>query len=232
MSVVYRDGYPFSPLVWRELEPEEMQRRARELFEEMDTRRTVRDFSSRDVPRELIEAAIRTASTAPSGAHRQPWRFVAVSEPDIKREIRAAAEREEKMNYLGGRMSEEWRLALAPIGTHWQKPHLEIAPWLVVLFEEAYGVDPDGSRRKNYYVKESVGIAAGLFIAAIHHMGLVTLTHTPSPMRFLSQILCRPENERPFILFPVGYPTSDALVPVLERKSLADVAVWNPRKAG
>jgi len=230
MSVVYRDGYPFAPLDWRELSAEEMQRRARGFYEEMNARCSVREFSPRPVPRELIEAAIRTASTAPSGAHRQPWRFVAVSERDIKREIRAAAEREEKKSYEGGRMSEEWRLALAPLGTGWQKPYLEIAPWLVVLFEEAYGVDPDGSRRKNYYVKESVGIAAGLFIAAVHHMGLVTLTHTPSPMRFLSEILDRPENERAFMLFPVGYPVGDALVPALERKPLDEVAVWNPRK--
>lgn len=230
MSIVYRDGYPFAPLAWRALAPEEMLRRARAFLDEMSSRRSVRDFSDRPVSRQLIELAIRTAATAPSGAHRQPWRFVAVSDPEIKREIRLAAEQEERANYEGGRMSEEWRSALAPLGTDWQKPHLELAPWLVVLFEERYAVEEDGTRRKNYYVKESVGIAAGMFVAAIHHMGLVTLTHTPNPMRFLSDILVRPENERPFVLFPVGYPAGDALVPVLERKPLDEIALWNPRK--
>jgi nitroreductase len=206
-----------------------MERRARAFYEEMNARRSVREFSDRSVPRALIEHAIRTASTAPSGAHRQPWRFVAVSDPALKRDIRAAAEREERKSYEGGRMSEEWLRALAPLGTTWEKPYLETAPWLVVLFEETYGLAADGSRRKNYYVKESVGIAAGLFIAALHHMGLVTLTHTPSPMRFLAEILGRPENERPFILFPIGYPAAGAEVPVLERKALDEIAVWDPK---
>ena len=207
----------------------EMLRRARELHAEMERRRSVRDFAPDPVPRELVELAIRTASTAPSGAHRQPWRFVAVDDPAIKRRIREAAEEEERANYEGGRFPEEWLAALAPLGTTWEKPHLETAPWLVAVFEELYGVEPDGTKRKNYYVKESVGIACGLFVAALHHMGLATLTHTPTPMRFLADVLGRPKNEKPYILFPVGYPAADATVPELRRKALDEVAVWNPR---
>jgi nitroreductase len=206
-----------------------MHRRAEEFFAEMQQRRSVRDISPEPVPRALIETAIRTASTAPSGAHRQPWRFVAVDDPAIKRRIRAAAEEEERINYQGGRFPAEWLAALLPLGTTWAKPHLETAPWLVVVFEELFGIDEAGAKRKNYYVKESVGIACGLFIAALHHMGLATLTHTPSPMRFLAEILGRPANEKPYILFPVGYPAADARVPDLRRKRLAEVAVWNPR---
>src|SRR5262245_7672313 len=208
-----------------------MRERARSFYEEMNARRSVRAFAPDPVPRELIELAIRTASTAPSGAHRQPWRFVAVADPAVKREIRQAAEADERESYLGGRMPPEWLEALAPLGTSWEKPYLEIAPWLVVVFEEVWGRGPDGRRRKNYYPKESVGIACGLFITALHHMGLATLTHTPSPMRFLGSILERPENERPFILFPVGYPAPDAEVPDLRRKSLAEVAIWVPGDA-
>ena len=217
------------------LPPEEMLRRARELHAEMDCRRSVRRFAPEPVPRELIELAIRTASTAPSGAHRQPWRFVAVSDPETRRRIRVAAEEEERTSYLGGRMPPEWLEALLPLGTTWEKPYLEVVPWIVVVFEERYGLAPDGSRRKNYYTTESVGIACGLFIAALHHMGLATLTHTPSPMRFLAQILGRPANEKPLILFPVGYPAPDCEVPDLRRKSLDEVAVWvegSAREAG
>ncbi|HRI64162.1 MAG TPA: nitroreductase family protein, partial [Polyangium sp.] len=148
---------------------------------------------------------------------------------EIKKRIRIAAEEEERESYEGGRMPPEWREALAPLGTDWQKPFLEVAPWIVVLFEEVHALDADSTIRKNYYVRESVGIAAGLFIAAIHHMGLVTLTHTPSPMKFLSEILGRPKNERPFVLFPIGYPADGAMVPDLRRKSLEEIAVWNPR---
>lgn len=208
------------------LPAEEMLARAREIYEELDSRRSVREFSSEPVPRELVELAIRTASTAPSGAHKQPWRFVAVGDPAIKREIRLAAEAEEHKSYVGGRMPPEWIEALKPLGTSWQKPYLEVVPWIVVVFEELYQVLPDGSRRKSYYPKESVGIACGLFIAALHHMGLATLTHTPSPMAFLSRILSRPPNERPFILFPVGYPAPDAEVPDLRRKGLDEVSLW------
>ncbi len=189
-------------------------------------RRSVRDFSDDPVPRTMIEFAIMTASSAPSGAHRQPWRFVAISDPTIKKAIRVAAEREEYSGYEGGRMSREWLDAVAPLGTKWQKPFLERVPWIVVVFEESYRVSPDGDREKHYYVKESVGIACGMFIAALHQMGLATLTHTPSPMNFLSKILDRPTNERPFMMFPIGYPAPDAMVPNLTRKTLSEVTTW------
>ncbi|MEM7481342.1 MAG: nitroreductase family protein [Acidobacteriota bacterium] len=213
------------------LDPAAMERRGQAFYDSMDTRRSVRDFAPDPVPRELIELAIRAASTAPSGAHRQPWRFVAVDDREIKKVIREAAEEEERTNYEGGRFPDEWLEALEPIGTTWQKAHLTEAPWLVVVFEEMFGFEEDGSKRKNYYVKESVGIACGLFIAALHTMGLSTLTHTPSPMRFLGEILGRPKNEKPYILFPVGYAAAGATVPDLTRKSLDEVALWNPRPA-
>jgi iodotyrosine deiodinase len=216
----------FIPYQPERLPEEEMLRRARAFQEEMDSRRSVRFFAPDPVPRELIELAIRTAGTAPSGAHRQPWRFVVVGDPEIKREIRIAAEAEEHESYVGGRMPPDWIEALAPIGTGWEKPYLEIVPWIVVVFEELYGVLPDGGKRKNYYPKESVGIACGLFIAALHRMGLATLTHTPSPMAFLSRILQRPANEKPFILFPVGYPASGCEVPDIRRKRLEEIAIW------
>jgi nitroreductase len=203
-----------------------MHDRAEAFYALMDRRRSVRDFSDRPVPRELIERAIQTAGTAPSGAHRQPWRFVAVDDPQIKREIREAAEAEERESYEN-RMSDEWLEALAPIGTDWQKPFLETAPWLVVCFAERYEVKENGEKVKNYYVQESCGIACGLFITALHYMGLATLTHTPSPMRFLNDILKRPSNERPYILFPVGYPAEAATVPDLDRKPLDDIVQWN-----
>jgi nitroreductase len=208
----------------------EMRRRAAAFHELMAARRSVRRFAPDPVPRELIELAIRTASTAPSGAHRQPWRFVAVDDAGLKAAIRRAAEEEERANYEGGRFPEEWLEALAPLGTGWQKPHLTEAPWLVVVFEELHGRHPDGRKRKNYYVKESVGIACGLFVAAVHQMGLATLPHTPSPMRFLADVLGRPANEKAYVLFPVGYPAADAEVPELVRKGLEEVAVWNPRR--
>ena len=204
----------------------EMIGRARAEHAVLDARRSVRHFAPDPVPREAIAWAIRAASTAPSGAHRQPWTFVAVGDAETKRRIRVAAEKEEHESYEGGRMPAEWREALAPLGTDWRKPFLEIAPWLVVVFEQTWGVNPDGTRRKHYYVKESVGIACGLFIAALHRIGLATLTHTPSPMRFLAGILARPENEKPYILFPIGYPAPDAEVPDLRRKELEEVAKW------
>jgi iodotyrosine deiodinase len=213
------------PLSFERLSPEESRRRALAFFEAVRTRRSVRDFSPEPVSRELIELAVRAASTAPSGANKQPWRFVAVSNPALKAEIRAGAEAEERESY-DHRMGAEWLAALAPLGTDWQKPFLELAPWLVVVFAEAWEETASGERRKNYYVKESVGIACGVFIAALHEMGLVTLTHTPSPMAFLNRILARPENEKPFILFPVGYPADGAVVPDIGRKSLEDVLVW------
>lgn len=201
--------------------------RARAFFERMDARRSVRAFADRPVPRACIESALAVANTAPSGAHMQPWTWVVVDDPALKAKIREAAEAEERLSYEGGRMSEEWLEALRPLGTDWRKPFLEVAPYLVVCFEQRWGVRPDGSRRKHYYVGESVGIACGLFITAIHEMGLATLTHTPSPMRFLSRLLRRPDNERPFILFPVGFPADDATVPDLTRKPLSEIVQWN-----
>ncbi len=205
--------------------PEEMGVRSAEILAHLDGRRSVRHFAPDPVPKELIEAAIRAASTAPSGAHRQPWRFVAVSDPELKARIREATEAEERRSYEE-RMSGEWLEAIEPMGTDWVKPYLEEAPWLVVVFELPW--EPDASsptgRRKNYYVRESVGIACGLFIAALHHIGLVTLTHTPSPMGFLSEVLGRPSHERPFMLFPVGHPAEDAVVPDLRRKGLDEIA--------
>jgi nitroreductase len=192
----------------------------------MGGRRSIRAFAPDPVPRELIEQAIMTAASAPSGAHQQPWTFVAVSDPDVKHRIRVAAEAEERRNYEGGRMPPEWLDALASLGTDWHKPYLDVAPWLVVLFEQVHGWFPDGSLKKHYYARESVGIACGIFIVAIHHMGLATLTHTPSPMGFLSGLLERPKNERPFVLLPVGYPAEDCLVPDLRRKALDEVAVF------
>lgn len=206
------------------IEPEEMRQRAEAFYCQIDQRRTVRDFSDRPVPKSVIENIIRSASTAPSGAHKQPWTFCAVSNPAIKSEIRKAAEQEEYESYHG-RMSEEWLQDLAPIGTDWHKPFLEIAPWLIIVFKKAYDL-VDGERRKCYYVNESVGIASGFLLTAIHHAGLVSLTHTPSPMNFLQKILNRPENERPFLLVPVGYPADEVLVPDLQRKPLEEVAVF------
>jgi iodotyrosine deiodinase len=220
------DGqHPFRPLGHVRLPADEMRSRARAIFAEFDRRRTVREFSPDPVPRELIELAIRAASTAPSGAHQQPWTFVVVADPEMKRRMREAAEAEERVNY-SGRMPPEWIEALVPLGTDFVKRHITDAPYVVVLFRQTYGIRPDGTRRTHYYSTESCGIAAGLFIAAIHHVGLATLTHTPSPMGFLSQLLRRPANEKPFLLMPVGYPAPDATVPDLARKPLEQVSVW------
>ena len=224
------DSYRPVPYPFERLDEATMKERADSFFSRMDARRSVREFSSDPVPRQLIELAIRTASTAPSGAHRQPWRFVVVDDPEIKSRIREAAEHEERISYEGGRMPPDWLAALAPLGTDAHKPFLETAPYLVVVFEELFGFDDDGNKRKNYYVKESVGIACGLFIAALHQMGLATLTHTPSPMKFLAEILGRPKNEKPYILFPVGYPADGVEVPDLRRKSLDEVAIFNPKE--
>jgi len=210
----------------------EMARRADDFYRLMSSRRSVRAFSPEPVPRSLIETAILTASTAPSGAHRQPWTFVVVGDPGIKSRIRLAAEREERENYEGGRLPQHWRDALEPLGTTSEKPYLEMVPWVIVLFEQRYTITRSGDTLKNFYVKESVGIAAGLLVAALHNMGLATLTHTPSPMAFLTRLLNRPENERPFALFPVGYPASGCEVPALVRKELAQVMVRFPEDAG
>lgn len=204
--------------------PAELLARARAFREQLASRRSVRHFSDRPVAREVIEELVRAAASAPSGAHKQPWTFVAVADAALKRRIREAAEHEEKLSY-GGRMSEEWRRDLAPLGTTWEKPFLETAPWLIVLFKQEHALRADGSTAKHYYVNESVGIAAGFLIAAVHAAGLVTLTHTPSPMGFLAELLERPRNEKAFLLLPVGFPADDALVPDLQRKPLAEVLI-------
>ena len=208
----------------------EMLGRARAFYAEMNRRRTVRQFSSKAVPRELIELAILTASTAPSGAHRQPWRWVAIDDPKLKAQIREAAEEEEYKTYTQ-RMSNEWRQALAPLGTDYVKTHITEAPWVVVVFKEKYGLAPDGSHIKNYYVDESVGIAVGMFITAIHHMGLCTLTHTPNPMGFLRELLGRGQGEQAVLLLPVGYPAAGARVPDIGRKGLDELVQWNAGRA-
>ena len=189
------------------------------------TRRSLRHFSAAPVAREVIESVLRSAGAAPSGAHKQPWTFCAVADPTVKARIRAAAEREEYENYHG-RMSDAWLADLEKFDTDWHKPFLEVAPYLIVVFKRAFDYAPDGSRAKNYYVNESVGLACGFLIAAIHQAGLVTLTHTPSPLNFLHEVLGRPDNERPFLLLPVGHPAEGAVVPELERKTLDEVAAY------
>lgn len=213
------------PLSFTPLEPAESLLQARQFYEHMERRRSVRYFSDHPVSREIIECLIKTASTAPSGAHKQPWRFVAISNARIKALIRQAAEKEERRNYER-RMPSEWLQSLKSLGTDWRKPYLEIAPWLVVVFQQNYELSDSGVKHKNYYVTESVGIAVGLFLTAVHQVGLVALTHTPSPMKFLSDILKRPPNEKPFVLIPVGYPAKACRVPDLKRKGLNEVAIF------
>lgn len=213
------------PLVFNERSPEEMAERSKRFLELMSSRRSTRHFSERPVPRELIERAVRVACTAPSGANLQPWTFVVVSSAELKQQIREAAEAEERKSYHE-RMPEEWLDVLEPLGTDERKPHLTTAPYLVVLFKHTTRALADGTRAPTYYASESVGIAAGLFITAIHDMGLVTLTHTPSPMGFLRELLGRPEHEKAYLLMPVGYPAHDAQVPVLTRKPLPEVLLW------
>ena len=213
----------FIDLVFDELPADEMLSRARAFYEQMDTRRTTRHFSNREVPRELIELAIKTASTAPSGAHLQPWTFVAISNPEVKAQIREAAEAEERKTY-SERMPEAWAEVLRPLGTDHVKEHLSDAPWIVVVFRQSKRQRDNGEWGPTYYAQESCGIAAGLFIAAIHNMGLTTLTHTPSPMGFLRDILNRPEHEHAMLVMPVGYPDENAKVPNLDRKSLENIS--------
>lgn len=194
-------------------------------YQWLDARRSVREFSDKPVAREVIENIIRSASTAPSGAHKQPWTFCVISSPEIKAEIRKAAEKEEYENYTS-RMSEGWLEDLKPFGTNWQKPFLEIAPWLIVVCSKSYDFNDTGEKLNNYYVKESVGLASGMLLSAIHNAGLCALTHTPSPMNFLTKILNRPGNERPFLLIPVGYPAENCMVPDLQRKPLELISEW------
>lgn len=202
---------------------EEMINRSKSFYQYMNKRRSIRDFSDQPVPNEIIDNIIKTASTAPSGAHKQPWTFCVVTNPEIKKQIRIAAEKEEKESYES-RMPDSWKADLEPLGTDWHKPFLETAPYLIIVFKKAYDL-VDGEKRNNYYVNESVGLACGLLISAIHNAGLVTLTHTPSPMNFLQKILKRPENERPFLLLPVGYSAANVKVPDLTRKSLEEIKV-------
>lgn len=216
----------FEPLsMYRTYPLDEMRARASAFQQDVQRRRSVRDFSARDVPRDLIETCLRAAGSAPSGANLQPWHFVAVHDAEVKRQIRAEAEREEREFYTQ-RAPEEWLEALAPIGTDADKPFLEHAPWLIAIFARTYGVRPDGRRQKHYYVQESVGIATGILITALHHTGLATLTHTPSPMAFLARILGRPVQDRPFLLLVVGYPADDARVPAIQRLPLEDIATF------
>lgn len=213
----------FIPFNAQNFSEEEILERSKAYREYLDLRRTLREFSDKAVPYEVIENIIMAASSAPSGAHKQPWTFCVVSNAEIKKKIREAAEEEEQLNY-GGRMSEEWLEDLVPFGTDANKPFLEIAPYLIIVFKKAYDMK-DGKKMKNYYVNESVGLASGFLLTAIHNAGLVALTHTPSPMNFLQKILDRPENERPFLLIPVGYPAENAQVPNLQRKSENEVIV-------
>ena len=213
------------PFDFQEYPIEEIQSRALRYYENMSRRRTIRDFSKRLVPIDVIENCIRAADTAPSGANQHPWHFVVVTDPEKKRKIRVAAEKEEK-EFYSTRAPKEWLDVLAPLGTDAHKPFLETAPYLIAIFAQNYGVDKDGKKSKHYYVNESVGIATGLLVSAIHYSGLASLTHTPSPMKFLNQILDRPDSERPFLLLIVGYPAVDARVPEIRRKSLSEITTY------
>ncbi|MDU0369080.1 nitroreductase family protein [Hymenobacter endophyticus] len=220
-----RFSYPFRPYCPPLVPEEEVERRSLQLYEQLNERRSVREFSSRPVPRSIIESLIKAAGTAPSGANKQPWMFCAVQNLSLKKQIRVAAEQEEIESYAH-RMSAEWLEDLAPLGTDTHKEFLETAPWLLVVFRRVYEFRPDGSQHNNYYVSESVGLAVGFLLAAAHQAGLVALTHKPSPMNFLARLLNRPKNERPFLLIPIGYPVSDTLVPDIHRKPLDEISVW------
>lgn len=219
------NGFSFVRHVVQTYPEQEVINRSQSFYEWMNQRRTVRDFSDKPIPKEVIDHLILTASTAPSGAHKQPWTFCVIENPEIKKKIREAAEQEEYESYTG-RMSDEWLEDIKALQTDWHKPFLEVAPYLIVVFKKAYDLKENGSKGTNYYVNESVGLACGFLLAAIHHAGLVALTHTPSPMNFLTKILNRPENERPFLLIPVGYPAEETFVPKLERKALQDITVY------
>jgi iodotyrosine deiodinase len=219
------NGHPFVAYTKETFGESKTVERSFDFFSWMNRRRTVRDFSDKPVPKEVIENIIKTASTAPSGAHKQPWTFCVISNADLKSKIREAAEKEERDSYEG-RMSDEWIKDLEPLGTDWHKPFLDIAPYLIIVFKRSYEFEDDGSKHQNYYVTESVGLACGFLLAAIHNAGLAALTHTPSPMNFLSKILNRPENEKPFLLIPVGYAADECFVPNIERKTIDEIAVW------
>jgi iodotyrosine deiodinase len=222
--VVGGTAYNPVPLEFEHLDPDAARERSEAFLDLMLRRRSVRHFAPDPVPWELVENALRAAGSAPSGANQQPWTFVVVSDPEVKARIREGAEREERLLYEQ-RASREYLDAIEPIGTDWIKPHITDAPYVIVVFEQSYGVDEDGSKRKHYYVRESVGIAVGFLLAALHAAGLATLTHSPAPMGFLKELLERPDNERPFILIPVGYPAADAEVPDLPKKPLDEIVV-------
>ena len=215
--------YEFIPLNFQQLSEKEMLEKSNSFFSQMNKRRSVREFSSKTFPIEIIENIIKTASSAPSGANKQPWTFCIISNPEIKKQIRIAAEKEEKESY-DSRMSDRWKEDLEPLGTNWEKPFLETVPYIIVVFKKVYEII-DGEKNNNYYVNESVGLSTGFLIVAIHNAGLATLTHTPSPMNFLSKILNRPENERPFLLLPVGFPIENCKVPNIQRKSINDIKI-------
>jgi iodotyrosine deiodinase len=218
--------HPTIPLTaYREYPVDEMRARLAEFYQDLSRRRTVRDFADRPVPRDLIETALKAAGTAPSGANLQPWHFVVVAGAATKKKIRAAAEAEEQAFYAH-RASAEWLAALEPLGTDESKPFLETAPYLIAVFLQKFGELPDGRKVKHYYPAESTGLATGLLITALHRAGLATLTHTPSPMKFLNEILDRPKSERPFLLLVVGYPAADARVPDIDRKALEEFTSW------
>ncbi|HNP18545.1 MAG TPA: nitroreductase family protein [Fulvivirga sp.] len=219
------EGYEYESYSKESYSESEVLIRSKRYFEWMDKRRTVRKFSDRPIAKEIIDNILRSASTAPSGAHKQPWAFCVITNADLKKQIRDAAEKEEYDSYHG-RMSEEWMKDLKPLGTDWNKPFLEVAPYLIVIFKKPYNLDKEGKKHNNYYVNESVGLAAGFLLTAIHDAGLVALTHTPSPMNFLTRLLKRPENERPFLLIPVGYPVDETFVPCLKRKPLEEIATY------
>jgi iodotyrosine deiodinase len=219
-------GPLYQPLQFQPLVEGEMLSRARDFRVLMKRRRTVREFSNKPVPRAIIEDAVMTAATAPSGANQQPWSFACISDAAVKSKIRAAAEEEERAFYKSGKTPPEWIEALSPLGTDEHKPFLDVAPWLIVIFGQRYGVAADGAHVKHYYVPESVGIAMGFLIAALHNAGLATLTHTPSPMGFLNEICDRPPNEKPYVLLVAGYPAEDCRVPVITKKKLEEVSVW------
>lgn len=219
------NGFPFVSYQKETYSEIEIVKRSKAFYEWMDKRRSVRDFSDKPIPKEVIESILLSASTAPSGAHKQPWTFVVVSNPEIKKQIRIAAEAEEKESYEN-RMSDEWKKDLEHLATDWQKPFLEIAPYLIIVFKRSFEVEDNNHKHQNYYVTESCGLACGFLLSAIHDAGLVALTHTPSPMNFLSKILERPSNEKPYLLIPVGYPLEECWVPDLKRKELSDIAVW------
>jgi nitroreductase len=221
----YIKGYKHIPYYLESFSDEEMIKRSKSFYKWLDKRRSVREFSNKPVPKEVMENIIRSASTAPSGANKQPWTFCAISNPALKTQIRKAAEIEEEENYKN-RMSERWKKDLEPLATDMNKPFLEIAPWLIAVFKKVYEYGDDGEKYNNYYVNESIGIACGMLISAIHNAGLATLTHTPSPMNFLAKLLNRPDNERPFLLLPVGFPESPAYVPNIKRKKMAEMTVF------